>query len=150
MDKDYMKLALEQALMGGQIGEVPIGVVIVKDNKIISSAHNEKELMNCATRHAEIVAIERASATLGDWRLIGCTMYSTLEPCAMCTGAIINSRLDKLIFGAYDPKAGCVSSLYRLLEDNRFNHMPIVEGGIMQEECGSVLSEFFKNKRLGN
>ncbi len=145
-----MKLALEQALMGGQIGEVPIGVVIVKDNKIISSAHNEKELMNCATRHAEIVAIERASATLGDWRLIGCTMYSTLEPCAMCTGAIINSRLDKLIFGAYDPKAGCVSSLYRLLEDNRFNHMPIVEGGIMQEECGSVLSEFFKNKRLGN
>lgn len=147
MDKAYMELAIEEALKGSINGEVPVGAVIVKDGSIIASAHNEKELTSKATRHAEIVAIERASEALGDWRLEEADMYVTLEPCAMCAGAIINARIRRLYFGAYDPKAGCCGTLYNLPQDGRFNHVTEVTGGIMAEECGRIISDFFRVRR---
>ena len=147
MDIKYMQLAIEQAEEGMKGDEVPVGVVIVRDNEIIACAHNEKELTRLPTRHAEIVAIERAAEVIGDWRLTGCDMYVTLEPCAMCAGAIINARIDRLYFGAYDPKAGCCGTLYNLLTDVRFNHRTEVYGGIMQEAAGALLSDFFRAKR---
>jgi len=142
-----MEEAIAEALKGSDYDEVPVGVVIVKDGKVIARAHNEKEKTATATRHAEIVAIEKASEILNDWRLTGCEMYVTLEPCAMCAGAIINSRVDRVFFGAYDPKAGCCGSIYNLLSEKRFNHRPEVSGGIMEEECGRLLSDFFRKKR---
>lgn len=147
MDKAYMELAIEEALKGSINGEVPVGAVIVKDGSIIASAHNEKELTSKATRHAEIVAIERASEALGGWRLEEADMYVTLEPCAMCAGAIINARIRRLYFGAYDPKAGCCGTLYNLPQDGRFNHVTEVTGGIMAEECGRIISDFFRVRR---
>ena len=147
MDLKFMELAVIEATKGSEYEEVPIGVVIVKDGQVIASAHNMKEESRIATRHAEIVAIEEASRYLNDWRLIGCDLYVTLEPCAMCAGAMINARISNLYFGAYDGKAGCCGSLYNLPVDKRFNHRVNVTGGIMEEECGKRLSDFFKKKR---
>lgn len=147
MDIRFMELAIEEALKGHLYDEVPVGAVIVKDNDVIASAHNEKEQFKKATKHAEIIAIEKASEVIGDWRLTGCDLYVTLEPCPMCAGAIINSRLDKVYFGAYDNKAGCCGSLYNLLSDKRFNHQPEVIGGIMQDQCSRMISSFFLSKR---
>lgn len=143
----YMKAAIKCALKGETSDEVPIGAVIVKDGKIIARAHNLKEKKSCSNYHAEIVAIDSACKAVGDWHLNECDIFVTLEPCAMCAGALINSRIRGVYFGAYDPKAGCVGSLYNLLQDTRFNHRPYAEGGIMQEECGALLSEYFKRKR---
>jgi tRNA(adenine34) deaminase len=144
---NYMKKALLQAEKALEEDEVPIGAVIVKDGQIISRAHNAKEKTGLATRHAEIIAIEKACKKTGDWRLNGCEMYVTLEPCPMCAGAIINARIDKLFFGAYDEKAGCCGTLYNLLQDGRFNHRVQVVGGVMREECARILNDFFKSKR---
>lgn len=148
MDKiHYMKIALKQALKAGSEDEVPVGAVIVKDGKIIAYGRNRKEKKGMATRHAEIEAIEKASKKLGNWWLEDCDMYVTLEPCAMCAGALINSRLRALYFGAWDPKGGCCGSLYNLPEDKRFNHRLMVEGGIMEKECALALTEYFRRKR---
>ncbi len=144
-----MELALEEARKGMEKGEVPIGAVIVRAGEVIASAHNEKELTGIATRHAEIVAIERASIALKDWRLNDCDMYVTVEPCPMCAGAIINSRVGRVFYGAPDPKAGCAGTLYNLLSDKRFNHRPEVVGGVLEMECSELISNFFKRKRSG-
>ncbi len=144
----YMTIALEEAKSAAAEDEVPVGAVIVKDGEVIARAHNRKEASDCAVRHAEIEAIESAAAKLGNWWLEDCEVYVTLEPCAMCTGALINSRIGKLYFGAEDPKAGCCGSLYNLPADVRFNHRFPVEGGIMRSECAALLSEYFKGKRL--
>lgn len=147
MDIKYMSIALKEAEKGAKYDEVPIGAIIVKDNIIIARAHNEKEKKGLTTRHAEMIAIEKAQKKTGDWRLNGAEMYVTLEPCPMCAGAIINARISMLYYGAKDPKAGCCGSLYNLPEDKRFNHRTEVVGGIMQEECAKLLSDFFRNKR---
>lgn len=143
-----MKRAIELAKEASTYDEVPVGAVIVKDNKIIAEGTNHKERENMATRHAEIEAIEKASKVLGNWYLEGCEMYVTLEPCLMCCGAIINARLDSVYFGAYDSKTGCCGSVYNMLNDKHFNHQPKVEGGILQEECSKLLTEFFSKKRM--
>ena len=142
-----MKAAIKQAMLGAEkYDEVPIGAVIVKDGKIIARAHNMKEEKKCANCHAEMVAIEKACKKIGDWRLIGCDMYVTLEPCPMCVGALINARIDNIYFGAFDEKAGALKSKCELME-MKFNHKANYEGGIMQEECASILSNYFKKKR---
>lgn len=148
MDKlTFMKLAIKEAKKAELVDEVPIGAVIVKDGKVIARAHNKKETKNQATRHAEIEAIEKATKKVNNWWLEDCDIYVTLEPCAMCAGALINSRLRNIYFGAYDKKAGCCGSLYNLPEDTRFNHRLKVEGGILEEECASLLTNYFKKKR---
>ena len=148
MDTKYMKMAIDEAKSGTEYDEVPIGAIIVKDGEVIASAHNEKEQHKCSIYHAEIVAIMRATERLGNWHLDGCDMYVTLEPCAMCAGAIINSRIANVYFGAYDSKAGCLGTLYNLPEDTRFNHRAHVEGGILEEECAMLLSDYFRAKRI--
>lgn len=148
MDKiQYMRLALKEAQKAEKIDEVPIGAIIVKDGKVIARAHNKKESKNQATRHAEIEAIEKATKKVNNWWLEDCDMYVTLEPCAMCAGALINSRLRAVYYGAYDKKAGCCGSLYNLPTDSRFNHRLTVEGGILEEECASILTNYFRKKR---
>ncbi|MBQ4073388.1 MAG: nucleoside deaminase [Clostridia bacterium] len=148
MDKiRFMRLAIKEAQKAEMIDEVPIGAVIVKDGKVIARAHNKKESKNQATRHAEIEAIEKATKKVNNWWLEDCDIYVTLEPCAMCAGALINSRLRNIYFGAYDKKAGCCGSLYNLPVDVRFNHRLGVEGGILEEECASLLTNYFKKKR---
>ena len=142
-----MKAAIKQAILGAtKYDEVPIGAVIVKDGVIIARAHNMKEEKKCANYHAEIVAIEKACKKIGDWRLIGCDMYVTLEPCPMCVGALINARIDNIYFGAFDEKAGSLVSRCELME-KKYNHYAHYEGGIMQEECAKLLSDYFKAKR---
>ena len=142
-----MKLAIEEAKKAEQIGEVPIGAIIVKDDEIIASAYNLREREKRAISHAELLAIDKACKALGAWRLTDCTLYVTLEPCPMCAGAIIQSRMKRVVFGASDPKAGCVCSLYNLLTDERFNHQCKIESGVLSEECGELLSVFFQKLR---
>jgi len=128
-------------------GEIPVGAIIVKDDKIIGRGYNQRERLNDPTAHAEILAITAASSTLEDWRLSDCTIYVTKEPCPMCAGAIINSRVSNLIFGAYDEEKGCCGSLYQLCRDNRFKHQLSVKGGIMEDACTLIVQEFFKKQR---
>ena len=139
-----MKLALVEARKGLRNKEVPVGAIIVKNNKIIGKGYNQIELLKDSTAHAEMIAITSASNTLNDWRLNECDMYVTLEPCAMCAGAIIKSRLKNIFFGAYNNVDGCVSSIYNLCNDSRFNHQSGVKGGILEEECSYILTSFFK------
>lgn len=146
-DGFFMRQALELAHSAAEVDEVPVGAVVVYQDRVISEAYNLRESTNIATRHAEVIAIEEACRRLGRWRLTGCTLYVTLEPCAMCAGAIVNSRLDRVVYGALDAKAGAVKSLYELLGDTRLNHRPQVTGGVMAEECGSLLSQFFQARR---
>lgn len=143
-----MRRAIEVAKQGEKYDEVPIGCVVVSGDRIIAEAHNRKEEKKSALCHAEMLALSDAAEKIGDWRLYGCDVYVTLEPCAMCAGAMINSRVDNVYFGAYDQKAGCCGTLYNLPSDARFNHRPGVEGGILEEECGRLLSEFFQKKRV--
>jgi Cytosine/adenosine deaminases len=147
MDEKYMRRAIEVAKAGLPFDEVPVGAVIVKDGEIIAEAHNMKETENSAVAHAEIVALTKAVKVVGNWRLYGCDMYVTLEPCAMCAGAVINSHVDNVYFGAYDEKAGCCGTLYNLPQDVRFNHRAGVMGGILESECAALLSDYFKTKR---
>ena len=142
-----MKQALKEAEKALKKLEVPVGAIIVKDNKIISRAYNLKEIKKDTTYHAEIEAIKKASKKLTSWRLNDCEMYVTLEPCAMCAGAIINSRIKKLYFGTSDEKTGACGSVLNLLEDYKFNHKVIVEKGILQKECEKILKDFFKDLR---
>lgn len=142
----YMKLALAQAQKAKNKDEVPVGAVIVQNGKVIAKAFNMRESKKDPLGHAEIYAISKAAKKLGGWRLPGCTLFVTLEPCPMCTGAIINARIEKVVFGAYDPKAGALGSLYDLAE-GKLNHTPIVFGGVMEEECAGILSSYFREKR---
>lgn len=143
---DYMKKALTEAEMAAAEGEVPVGAVIVRDSEIIAAARNNREQTGDATGHAEILAIREACKVLGGWHLEKCELYVTLEPCPMCMGAIINSRLGKVIFGAKDAKAGACGSVINLCS-YPLNHKPMVEGGFMKEECAKILTEFFNKKR---
>lgn len=142
-----MKLALKQAKKAYKEDEVPIGCVIVFNNEVIAKAHNKKEKKNCAINHAEIEAISRATKALNSWHLDGCEMYVTLEPCMMCTGAIINSRIKKVYYGTKDPKGGSLESNIKLIDIKNLNHYPELESGILEEECASILKKFFKTKR---
>ncbi len=146
-DIRYMKEAFRQAKKAEALDEVPIGCVIVCDGKIIARGYNRRNTDNNTTSHAEINAIRKASKKLGDWRLEGCTIYITLEPCQMCAGAIVQARLDRCVIGAMNPKAGCAGSVLNILEDDRFNHQVEVERGVMGEECSAQLSNYFKGLR---
>lgn len=146
-NEKWMKEAIKQAKKAAQKDEVPIGCVIVKDDQIIARAYNKREMKQCSTAHAEILAIEKACKKLGSWRLEDCDLYVTLEPCPMCSGAIIQSRIRNVIFGAYDPKGGCMGSNMNINDVRGFNHYPDIEGGILQDECSRLLKNFFKAKR---
>lgn len=142
-----MAEALIEAEKAYNMGEVPIGAVVVKDGHIIGRGHNLREAKKDPTLHAEIIAIREAAAFLGGWRLIGCDIYVTIEPCPMCAGAMIQGRIDRLIFGALDAKSGCAGSLYNLPEDKRFNHRLKVIPGIMADECRTIMQNFFRARR---
>ena len=146
MDKRFMQLALAEAKKAAEEGEVPVGAVIVKDGEVIAAAHNQREQKQNALSHAEIEAINLACSSLGSWRLDGCEMYVTLEPCPMCTGAIINARIKTVIFGAFDRNAGCMDSVINLC-DYPLGHKVEVYAGICEDDCQQVLQEFFKNLR---
>ncbi|MHB1652515.1 MAG: tRNA adenosine(34) deaminase TadA [Desulfitobacteriaceae bacterium] len=145
--QDWMPLALEQAKLAFALGEVPIGAVIVQEGRLIAVAHNEKEQRQDPTAHAEILAIKRAAKSLGTWRLSEATLYVTLEPCPMCAGAIVQARLQKLVFGASDIKGGAVGSVMNVLDVNRWNHRVEVTAGVLEEECSLILKEFFRKFR---
>jgi tRNA(adenine34) deaminase len=145
--KRFMQEALVEAQLALSLGEVPIGAVVVLDGKIIGRGHNLRETKNDPTAHAEIIAIQEAAKHLKTWRLTNATLYVTLEPCPMCAGAIVNARLQRLVFGAYDPKAGAVTSLMNLVQDKRLNHFVDVYDGICQRECAELLQGFFQELR---
>ncbi len=147
MDLAMMRQALSLAREAIEFGEVPVGAVIVRDGRIVSQAFNLRETFHDPTAHAERVALTLAGRALGSWRLDGCTLYVTLEPCAMCAGAIILSRVDRLVYGAVDPKAGACESLYHLVDDTRFNHRPEVTAGVLADDCGELLTRFFRARR---
>ena len=142
----FMQAAIEQAMLAAGEDEVPVGAVVVKDGEIISRGRNRRELGKNALYHAETEAIDLACKALGGWRLMGCTLYVTLEPCPMCAGAIINSRIERVVFGAYDKKAGSCGSVVNLFE-LPYNHKPELSGGVLEEECAELLSSFFKKLR---
>ena len=144
----FMKKAIQEAKKAYNKLEVPVGCIIVKNGEIIAKAHNLKETKKDTTKHAEIIAIQKASKKLDSWRLIDCEMYVTLEPCPMCAGAIINSRIKKIYIGAKDEKTGAVGSVLNLLEDYTFNHKVQIENGILENECQKILKDFFKELRL--
>ena len=145
--EDYMKIALKEAEKAYNELEVPVGAIIVKEGKIIARAYNEKEKKHDTTKHAEILAIQKASKKLKSWRLNDCDMYVTLEPCSMCTGALIQSRIRKVYIGTMDEKTGSCGSVLNLLEDYKFNHKVEVEYNVCKEECEKILKDFFKNLR---
>ena len=147
-DEKYMKFAIAEAKKAEIIDEVPIGCVIVKDDQVIASAYNEREISQQSIAHAEILAIKKANELLKSWRLDGCTLYVTLEPCPMCAGAILLSRIERVVYGAADLKGGCLESCMKMYYTKGFNHYPLVCGGVMAEECGSLLSDFFRRKRM--
>ncbi|MBI5788155.1 MAG: nucleoside deaminase [Candidatus Schekmanbacteria bacterium] len=147
VDELYMELALREAAIAGQKGEVPIGAVAVWGNDIIAKTHNLRESLNDPTAHAEILLLKQVSAKLNKWRLKDLRVYVTLEPCLMCAGALILARVSTLIYGADDPKAGAIKSLYNILDDNRLNHRIEVVSGVKGEECGRILADFFKARR---
>ena len=146
-DNKYMKLALKEAQKAFDKGEVPVGAVIVLNDIIIAKAHNLKTSKRQATHHAEILAIQKASKKINDWRLDKCEMYVTLEPCPMCAGALIQARIRRLVFGAYDPKGGSVVSCQRMFDIKGYNHYPEVSEGVMEHECSDLLTSFFKKMR---
>jgi tRNA(adenine34) deaminase len=146
-DVYWMKKALNLARKAEEIGEVPIGSIIVKDGSIVGRGFNQRESRNDPSAHAEMIAIRQTSRKLNAWRLTGTTLYVTLEPCPMCMGAIILARIDRVVFGCLDPKAGAAGSLYNLAEDRRFNHRVELSGRVMEQECSEILSSFFRKLR---
>ncbi|MDX8292193.1 tRNA adenosine(34) deaminase TadA [Metabacillus indicus] len=149
MDKDqmYMELAVKEALKAKAIGEVPIGAVIVLNDEVIGAGYNLRETDQRSIAHAEMIAIDEACRQTGSWRLEDATMYVTLEPCPMCAGAIVLSRVKRVVYGASDPKGGCAGTLMNLLDESRFNHQSEVTRGVLEEECGRLLSDFFRELR---
>jgi tRNA(adenine34) deaminase len=146
-DEYYMKEAIKEAKKAEALAEVPIGAIVVIDGKIISRAYNLRESKQSAVAHAEILAIEQACKEMGSWRLENAVLYVTLEPCAMCSGAIILSRVKRVVYGAQDPKGGCAGTFMNLLQDDRFNHQSEVTSGVLEYECGHLLSDFFRKLR---
>ncbi|MHB8740051.1 MAG: tRNA adenosine(34) deaminase TadA [Coriobacteriia bacterium] len=142
-----MSLAIEQARLAAAEGEVPIGAILVCDGAVVAHGRNARESAADPTAHAELIAIREGAARLGRWRLSGCTLYVTLEPCPMCAGALVNARIDRLVYGASDPKAGAVGTLYDLSADPRLNHRYDVTAGVLGDECGGLLTEFFRGLR---
>ena len=149
-DERFMRVAIEAAKIAEDNGDVPIGAVIVYKNQIIGKAYNQREQLADPTAHAEIIALTQAAAALESWRLNGCTMYVTLEPCPMCAGALVLSRMDRLVYGCDDPKAGACKSLYNIVQDKRLNHTIEVTSGVLAEQCGQQLQEFFAKRRIEN
>ena len=147
-DERFMKRALHQAERAAALGEVPIGCVIVHDGRVVGRGYNRRNTDRTTLAHAEITAIDRASRRLGDWRLEGCTMYVTLEPCQMCSGALVQSRIDRVVIGAMNPKAGCAGSILNLLQMDEFNHQVEITTGVLQEECSNILKDFFRDLRI--
>jgi Cytosine/adenosine deaminases len=146
-DEKYMKKALREAIIASQKDEVPVGAVVVKEGKVIAKAHNQREKRQNALAHAELIAIEKACKKEGSWRLEGCTLYVTLEPCPMCAGSGILARLDRVVYGAKDPKGGALSSCLQLYDTFGFNHYPKYEGGVLEKECSDILKDYFREKR---
>ena len=146
--KLWMGRALDEARLALEHGDVPIGAVVVRDGEIIAAAHNRREVDQDPTAHAEMLAIRDAAEVVGSWRLEGCTLYVTLEPCTMCAGALVLARVPELVFGADDPKAGAVGSLYDLAREPRLNHRVEVESGVLGTECGALLTDFFRAARV--
>ncbi len=147
LDQRYMRKALDLAVQGMEQDEVPVGAVIALSGRVIGVGWNQREALNDPTAHAEMIAITQAAAAISSWRLEQCTLYVTLEPCPMCAGAILQSRIPRIVYGATDPKAGAVDSLFRLLDDPRLNHRAEVTGGVMAADCGALLTHFFRQKR---
>jgi tRNA(adenine34) deaminase len=147
MHTHYMRLALQEAQAALEENEVPVGAIIVHGERVIASAHNQREQLRDPTAHAEMIAITQAAEAVGSWRLEDCTLYVTLEPCPMCAGAILQARIPLVVYGATDPKAGAVASLFTLLDDARLNHRSQVVGGVLAAECGEILSRFFQAQR---
>ncbi|MDX1661073.1 MAG: tRNA adenosine(34) deaminase TadA [Gemmatimonadota bacterium] len=145
--EEWMEAALDEARRSEANGEVPVGAVVVHEERIVGRGGNRTETLKDPTAHAEIFAIREAAAAIGSWRLLGCAIYVTLEPCAMCAGALVLSRIDRLVYGADDPKAGMVGSLANVVQDPRLNHRVEVERGILAEECGELLRAFFRKRR---
>mgnify|MGYP000953354477 FL=1 len=150
MDNKYMKEAIKQAVKAYKMHEVPIGCIIVYQDKIIARAYNKRNTKKNTLAHAEILAINKASKVIGDWRLEDCTMYVTLEPCQMCAGAIVQARIPKVVIGSMNPKAGCAGSILNLLQMEEFNHQVEIEQGVMEEECSQLLKTFFRELRESN
>jgi tRNA(adenine34) deaminase len=146
-DKRYMKMAVEQARVAEENGDVPIGAVIVHKGQIIAKAYNQREQLQDPTAHAEIIALTQAAAALENWHLNDCTMYVTLEPCPMCAGALVLARIDRLVYGCDDPKTGAVKNLYNIVQDERLNHRLEVTSGVLAGECGKLLQKFFTKRR---
>lgn len=146
-DYSFMRQALDLAGQAAALGEVPVGALVVHAGEVVATAFNERESKPSALAHAELSALALACARLGRWRLSGCTLYVTLEPCVMCAGALVQARVDRVVYGARDPKAGAVVSLYEVLSDARLNHRPEITGGVLAEECGRVLTDFFRARR---
>lgn len=146
--EQYMQLAIELAKTAGQSGEVPVGAIVVKNGKIIGRGCNAPIQLNDPSAHAEMLAIRDAAKTLGNYRLVDCTLYVTLEPCAMCAGVIQHARIDNVIFGATDPKTGACGSVVNLMAEEKLNHHAKIEGGILAEACGNLLSAFFRERRI--
>ena len=147
LDSHFMALALQEAEIAASKDEVPVGAIIVRDNRVIAAAHNLREQLRDPTAHAEMLAITQAASEVDSWRLEGCTLYVTLEPCPMCAGAILQARIARVVYGAADPKAGAVASLYQLLQDSRLNHRVEVQASVLAEEGGAILTNFFQQKR---
>lgn len=150
MNLKYMKEALKEAKKAAKHGEVPIGCVIVYEDKIIGRGYNKRNTKKTTLAHAELIAIQKASKVIGDWRLEDCVMYVTLEPCQMCSGAIVQARIKEVVVGAMNPKAGCAGSVLNILQMKEFNHQAELTTGVMKEECEAVLKEFFKDLRIRN
>lgn len=149
-DERYMRMAIDQAYIAEENGDVPIGCVIVHENQVIAKGYNQREQLNDPTAHAEIIALTQASEFIGSWRLHDCTIYVTLEPCPMCAGALVLGRLDRLVYGTDDPKTGAVKSLYNITQDSRLNHRLEVTDGVLQVECKKQLQAFFQRRRIEN
>jgi len=149
-DEQYVQKAIEQAKIAQENGDVPIGAVIVYQNQIVGKAYNQREQLKDPTAHAEIIALTQAAAALQSWRLTGCTMYVTLEPCPMCAGALVLARVDRLVYGCDDPKTGACKSLYNIVQDERLNHRVEVASGVLTEDCSKLLQDFFQHRRSEN
>ena len=148
-DEAWMRMALDQARLGGKTGEVPIGALVIKDGELIATGHNRNLLDHDPSAHAEIVALREAASRLGNHRLPGCEMFVTIEPCAMCAGALVQARVARLVYGAADPKAGAVSSVLQVINHPGLNHKMEVVPGILEQECSEILQNFFRKKRSG-
>lgn len=149
-DEEYMQLAIEEARHAAELGEIPIGAVLVIDGEVVAKAHNMRESWNDATAHAEVIVIREACKKLGRWRLSNSTLYVTVEPCPMCSGAIVNSRIDKVVYGCPDAKAGGAESIFNIICNPNLNHTAQVVSGVCELECAQVMKDFFKRRRLEN